>query len=218
MDISIAVLPQLPVSALDYLRDPDLLINTLLNNFGGWMVGIVALMVFIESGVLFPVLPGDSMIFTLGILHARIPVPLPVTLLVLLFAAVLGNSVGFFLGEKFGRRLFKDGSRFLSTENLHRAEEFFNRYGGRSLVLARFVPFVRTFVPIVAGIASYRYVSFLLWNVLGAVLWIVGFLAAGVALGGIPLIANNVEVIAIIIVIVSVLPMVVAAIRKRHAS
>lgn len=202
--------------AIDYLTDPNLLLNTLLAQLGGWMVAAVALIVFIESGVLFPVLPGDSMIFALGILHNRIPgVPEWLTFLVLFVAAICGNLVGYWLGRKYGRRLFKDDARYLSTENMHKSEEFFRRYGGVALVLARFVPFVRTFVPIIAGIGKQHYRTFLIWNMLGAALWIGVFMIAGVLLGDIPAVANNVEIIALAIVAISVLPMVVSYFKAR---
>lgn len=202
--------------AIDYLTDPNLLLNTLLAQLGGWMVAAVALIVFIESGVLFPVLPGDSMIFALGILHNRIPgVPEWLTFLVLFIAAICGNLVGYWLGRKYGRRLFKDDARYLSTENMHKSEEFFRRYGGVALLLARFVPFVRTFVPIIAGIGKQHYRTFLIWNMLGAALWIGVFMIAGVLLGDIPAVANNVEIIAIAIVAISVLPMVVSYFKAR---
>lgn len=200
----------------DYLTDPNLLLNTLLAQLGGWMVVAVALIVFIESGVLFPVLPGDSMIFALGILHNRIPsVPEWLTFLVLFIAAISGNLVGYWLGRKYGRRLFKDDARYLSTENMHKSEDFFRRYGGIALVLARFVPFVRTFVPIIAGIGKQHFRTFLIWNMIGAALWIGAFMVAGVLLGDIPLVANNVELIAIAIVAISVLPMVISFIKAR---
>ncbi|WP_288766474.1 DedA family protein [uncultured Varibaculum sp.] len=202
--------------AIDYLTDPNLLLNTLLAQLGGWMVAAVALIVFIESGVLFPVLPGDSMIFALGILHNRIPgVPEWLTFLVLFVAAICGNLVGYWLGRKYGRRLFKDDARYLSTENMHKSEEFFRRYGGVALLLARFVPFVRTFVPIIAGLGKQHYRTFLIWNMLGAALWIGVFMIAGVLLGDIPAVANNVEIIAIAIVAISVLPMVVSYFKAR---
>lgn len=201
---------------IDYLTDPNLLLNTLLAQLGGWMVVAVALIVFIESGVLFPVLPGDSMIFALGILHNRIPsVPEWLTFLVLFIAAISGNLVGYWLGRKYGRRLFKDDARYLSTENMHKSEDFFRRYGGVALVLARFVPFVRTFVPIIAGIGKQHFRTFLIWNMIGAALWIGAFMVAGVLLGDIPLVANNVELIAIAIVAISVLPMVISFIKAR---
>lgn len=202
--------------AIDYLTDPNLLLNTLLAQLGGWMVAAVALIVFIESGVLFPVLPGDSMIFALGILHNRIPgVPEWLTFLVLFVAAICGNLVGYWLGRKYGRRLFKDDARYLSTENMHKSEEFFRRYGGVALLLARFVPFVRTFVPIIAGIGKQHYRTFLIWNMLGAALWIGVFMIAGVLLGDIPAVANNVEIIALAIVAISVLPMVLSYFKAR---
>lgn len=202
--------------AIDYLTDPNLLLNTLLAQLGGWMVAAVALIVFIESGVLFPVLPGDSMIFALGILHNRIPgVPEWLTFLVLFIAAIGGNLVGYWLGRKYGRRLFKDDARYLSTENMHKSEEFFRRYGGVALLLARFVPFVRTFVPIIAGIGKQHYRTFLIWNMLGAALWIGVFMIAGVLLGDIPAVANNVEIIALAIVAISVLPMVFSYFKAR---
>lgn len=201
---------------LDYLTDPNLLLNTLLAQLGGWMVAAVALIVFIESGVLFPVLPGDSMIFALGILHNRIPgVPEWLTFLVLFVAAICGNLVGYWLGRKYGRQLFKDEARYLSTENMHKSEEFFRRYGGVALLLARFVPFVRTFVPIIAGIGKQHYRTFLIWNMLGAALWIGVFMIAGVLLGDIPAVANNVEIIALAIVAISVVPMVFSYFKAR---
>ena len=200
----------------DYLTDPNLLLNTLLAQLGGWMLVAVALIVFIESGVLFPVLPGDSMIFSLCLLHNRIPsVPEWLTFLVLFVAAISGNLVGYWLGRKYGRRLFKDDARYLSTENMHKSEDFFRRYGGVALVLARFVPFVRTFVPIIAGIGKQHFRTFLIWNMIGAALWIGAFMVAGVLLGDIPLVANNVELIAIAIVAISVLPMVISFIKAR---
>lgn len=203
---------------LEYLKDPNLLLTTLLTNYGAWMIAIVAIIVFIESGVLFPVLPGDSMVFALGILHSQIPVPLIATALILVTAAILGNIVGYGFGVIFGQKLFSPDARFLKTEYLVKAQEFFNRYGGRALVLARFVPFVRTFVPIVAGMARFRWFAFLIWNILGAILWVVGFLVAGVLLGDIPIVRDNVEIIALIIVIVSVLPMLVGVVKnKLHA-
>lgn len=201
--------------ALDYLQDPELLINTLLEQFGGWMIAIVGLIVFIESGVLFPVLPGDSLIFTLGILHNRIGVPLWITGVILVVCAIAGNLVGYFLGQLFGDKLFKPDARFLKTEYLDKARDFFNKYGGRSLVLARFVPFVRTFIPIAAGMARYRMRAFVIWNTVGALLWAGGLLILGELLGEVPFIKNNLEVIALVIVFVSILPILVEALRKH---
>ncbi|WP_019482586.1 DedA family protein [Arthrobacter sp. TB 23] len=208
----------LPMAAADMvaavqwpnLTDP----GALLQGLGGWALAVVAGMVFIESGVLFPFLPGDSLIFTAGLLHARLGLNLPVLVAVIVAAAILGDQVGYWLGRRFGRRLFTDDARVLKTRYLISAETFFARYGGRSLVLARFVPFARTFVPLAAGTAHYQYRKFLLWNVLGAVLWGAGVTIAGSLLGGIPFIAAHVDLIALIIVAVSVVPTVIEIIRQ----
>ena len=205
-----AALPLLPSTGGSWLdtvvgwfSDP----TSLLIAMGPWVLLGVAVIVFIESGVLFPVLPGDSLIFSAGLLHSQLGINMWVMIGVILLAAFLGSQVGYFLGKKFGRGLFKDDARFLKT-----------KYGGRALVIGRFVPFVRTFVPLVAGIAEYPYRKFVGYNMLGALIWGVGVTWAGAALGGVPFVHENLEVIVILIVFVSVLPMVVEIVlNKRKA-
>ncbi len=192
--------------------------SALLQSAGGWVLLVVAAIVFIESGALFPFLPGDSLIFTAGLLHPRLGVPLMVLIAVIVGAAIAGDQIGYWLGHRFGRRLFKDDAAVLNTRHLTAAEIFFNKYGGRSLVLARFVPFARTFVPLAAGAAHYRYRSFLLWNVLGGVLWGAGLTIAGSLLGEIPFVADHVDLIAVVIVVVSVVPTVLEVIRRIRAN
>lgn len=204
-------------SWIDYLTNSELLLGTLLASLGGWTIAVVAVIIFIESGVLFPLLPGDALLFALGIVHERIPVSLWVTFVVLSVCAVLGNIVGYWLGATYGRGLFKSEARFLSYVNLKKAEDFFDKYGGRALVLARWVPFVRTFLPIVAGIARFKYRTFLLWNIVGALTWIGAFLVAGMGLGQISAIKNNVEIIAVAMVMVSVIPMSFEVYRRYRA-
>ena len=216
-----AALPLLPSTGGSWLdtvvgwfSDP----TSLLIAMGPWVLLGVAVIVFIESGVLFPVLPGDSLIFSAGLLHSQLGINMWVMIGVILLAAFLGSQVGYFLGKKFGRGLFKDDARFLKTEYVDQAEHFFNKYGGRALVIGRFVPFVRTFVPLVAGIAEYPYRKFVGYNMLGALIWGVGVTWAGAALGGVPFVHENLEVIVILIVFVSVLPMVVEIVlNKRKA-
>lgn len=191
-------------------------IEQILENSGPWALAVVALIVFVESGVLFPFLPGDSLLFTLGLLHTQLGLNIWLTLGVLLVAAIAGGQIGYFLGHKFGRRLFKPGARILNTKNLAASENFFAKYGGKALVLARFVPVVRTFVPLAAGVANYRYRDFLKWNVIGSVLWVVLLTVAGVLLGGISFIRDHIDVIAIIIVVVSLLPIVIEFMVERR--
>jgi membrane-associated protein len=132
-------------------------------------------------------------------------------------AAFAGDQAGYWLGKRFGRGLFKPDARVLKTERLEQAEAFFARYGGVSLVLGRFVPFVRTYVPLAAGIAAMRYPRFLLWNALGGVSWTIVMVVLGVLLGGIPFVANNIDVLMIVVVAVSILPLVIHAIRQRRS-
>lgn len=191
---------------------------SILHAFGPWVLGGIFLLIFIESGVLFPFLPGDSLLVTAAILAGPLGIQPWQVILVGIAAAILGDQTGYWLGRRFGRRLFREGARVLRPERLHDAERFFERYGGGSLVLGRFVPIVRTYVPVAAGTAHMHYRRFLLWNTLGATLWVVGMTLIGLLLGGIPFIVNNIDVLMIVIVLVSVLPVVIAILRKTLAA
>ncbi|MDO5033888.1 MAG: DedA family protein [Actinomycetaceae bacterium] len=195
--------PSILETIIGWFKDPE----TLLIAMGPWVLAGVALIVFIESGVLFPVLPGDSLVFSAGLLHTQLGLSLAVLVITITVCAVAGSQVGYYIGHHWGRRLFKDDARFLKTEYLVQAEAFFDRYGGRSLVIGRFVPFVRTFVPIAAGIARYQHTRFTLWNLLGAFLWGTGLTLIGAALGGVAFIHDNLTVIIFVIIFVSLLPM-----------
>lgn len=186
----------------------------LLSGFGPWALAILFVIIFIESGLLFPFLPGDSLLFAAGTLHLVIGVPIPVLAAVAFAAAFLGDQVGYWLGSRFGRRLFRDDARVLKTKHLAEAEAFFDRYGGRAIVLARFVPIVRTYVPLVAGMARHTYRHFVAWNLLGGALWVGVLVTAGVLLGHVPAVANNIELISVAIVAVSVAPMLVSLARR----
>jgi membrane-associated protein len=176
--------------------------------------------VFIESGLLFPFLPGDSLLFTAGLLAASgvIHVPVWLVIVVAFVAAVAGDSIGYLLGHRVGRRLFKPDARVLKTRYLDEAEAFFAKYGGPSLILGRFVPVVRTYVPLAAGTAEYRYRKFLIWNLTGAALWTIVVTTLGVVLGKIPFVATHIDLLAIIIVIVSVLPIVISGLVRWRRS
>lgn len=198
---------------LDSLKHlPDA--GALLQQFGGWTLAGLALVIFIESGVLFPFLPGDSLLVTAAILRATLGITLWQIVLVGILAAFAGDQVGFWLGHRFGRRLFKPDARILRTDRLDTAEAFFHRHGPLALVLGRFVPIVRTYVPLAAGTAGMPYRRFLAWNVTGAVGWVVSMTAVGALLGHIPGIAHSIDAIVLVIVGISVLPMVVSGLRK----
>ncbi len=190
--------------------------SALLHSFGPWVLVGIAVVVFIESGVLFPFLPGDSLLVTAGILAAQLGVSHWSIGAVAIVAAIAGDQVGYWLGRRYGRRLFRPDARVLKKEHLDRAEAFFTRYGGLSLVLGRFVPVVRTYVPLSAGMAMMRYRRFLVWNVVGGVSWSVAMVALGALFGNIPAISDHIDVVMICIVAVSVLPVAVAALRRRR--
>lgn len=189
----------------------------LLAGWGAWAVAGMMLVVFVESGVLFPFLPGDSLLFTAGMMQPLLGVPLPVLIGAVAVAAILGDQAGYALGSRFGRRLFREDARLLSTRRLEGAEAFFARHGGPALVLARFTPMVRTYVPLVAGMARLKYATFLRWNVLGGLLWATVLVVAGSLLGHIPLVADHVDLIALGIVALSLEPIGIHAWRAVRA-
>ena len=191
---------------------------SILNAFGPWVLAGIGILIFIESGVLFPFLPGDSLLVTAAVLAGPLGIQPWQVLLVGIPAAILGDQAGYWLGRRFGRRMFRDGARVLRPERLHDAERFFARYGGGSLVLGRFVPIVRTYVPVAAGTAHMSYRRFLVWNTAGATRWVVGMTVIGLVLGGIPFIVDNIDVLMIVFVLISVLPVVFALTRKWVAS
>lgn len=199
---------------IGWFHDPE----GLLLAMGPWVLWGTLAIVLVESGVLFPVLPGDSLLFTAGLLHDRLGLHLPTLIALVFVAAFIGAQIGYWLGARFGRRLFSDDARFLKTEHLAKAEHYFAEYGGRSLVIGRFIPFVRTFIPLAAGIAKYPYPKFLLFNSLGSLLWGSGVTYLGSALGGVDFVHDNLSLIVIAIVAVSLLPMVVEFLNHRRAA
>ena len=190
-------------------------VQALLEAVGPWALVVIAIFVFIESGLLFPFLPGDSLLVTAGLAHEALGLTVPVIAIVAFVAAAAGDQVGYLLGDRFGARLFKDDARILKTSRLRETEAFFEKYGGRALVLGRFVPVVRTYIPLAAGGARYPYRRFLPWNLLGAFLWAVGVTVVGSLLGGVPFVTDNIDVLLTVIVVVSVLPVIVSQVRKR---
>ncbi|QIJ63961.1 VTT domain-containing protein [Streptomyces sp. JB150] len=190
--------------------------NYLLDTFGIW--GLL-LIVFAESGLLIGFfLPGDSLLFTAGLLIASKELDFPLWLAIVLIcvAAILGDQAGYMFGKKVGPALFtRPDSRFFKQENVTKAHEFFEKYGPKSLVLARFVPIVRTFTPIIAGVSGMRYRSFLIFNVLGGILWGAGVTLLGSWLGNIDFVKKNIEAILILIVFISVVPIIIEFWRAR---
>jgi len=183
--------------------------DTLIASFGTYALIGICLVVFIETGLLFPFLPGDSLLFTAGMLVAQDQLDFPLWLLcVLLFVcAFAGDQVAYGIGHRVGPRIFnKPDSRFFKQSYIDQTNAFFDKYGGRAIILARFAPFVRTYAPVAAGVGRMPYRHFVTYNVIGALLWGVGITVLGYFLGQISFIHDNIEAILVLIVLVSVLP------------
>jgi membrane-associated protein len=196
--------------------NPEWLIST----FG--LLGILAI-VFAESGLLIGFfLPGDSLLFTTGLLTSDgqyISYPIWLVCLLITIAAIAGDQVGYLFGRRVGPSLFRrPNSRLFKQENLLKANEFFDKYGARSIVLARFVPIVRTFTPIVAGVSKMNYRTFVIYNVIGGTLWGVGVTLLGFFLGQIAFVKDHIELILIAIVVISVVPIAIELLRARMAA
>lgn len=196
--------------------DPD----TLIASFGPYALGGVVLVVFIETGLLFPFLPGDSLLFTAGMLTAQEQITVPIWLLctLLFLAAFAGDQVAYAIGNRMGPRIFnRPDSRFFKQSYIDMTNAYFEKYGGRTIIVARFIPFVRTYAPVAAGVGKMSYRHFVSYNVIGALLWGVGVTLLGYALGNVTFIRQNIEALLVAIVLVSVLPIGIELWRARRA-
>ncbi|NKY57216.1 VTT domain-containing protein [Nocardia flavorosea] len=196
----------------------------LLNSFGTWVLLGLLLVVFIESGLLFPLLPGDSLLFTAGLIAASKSTeiepfaPIGVLLVLIPIAAIAGDQVGYLIGSRGGTALFKNNdAKIFKKAYIDESHAFFEKHGPITIVLARFVPIVRTYAPLVAGAARMKYSVFLTYNVLGGVLWGAGVTMLGYLLGQITFVRDNIDIIFLLIVAVSVLP-IVWEVFKRYRS
>ncbi len=192
----------------------------LTQDYGGWVYGLLFLIIFCETGlVVTPFLPGDSLLFAVGALAADPKSGLNIWIAggLMVIAAILGDTVNYWIGRYAGEHLARRFPRVIKPAYLAKTNEFFERYGGKTIVLARFVPIVRTFAPFVAGSGAMNYSRFMLFNVVGALLWVVLILPAGWFFGNIPIVKKNFELVVIGIIVVSVLPVVFELWKARRA-
>ncbi len=202
---------------IDFVMHIDVHLDLMIQQYGLLVYLVLFVIVFCETGlVVTPFLPGDSLLFAVGAFAARGSLALPVGLLVLAAAAILGDTANYWIGAVVGPKVFhKENVRFLNRKHLQRTHEFYERYGGKTIVIARFVPIVRTFAPFVAGIGKMTYGHFLAYNVIGGVAWVVGFVMTGFWFGNIPVVKRNFTFVIFAIIVVSVLPAVIEVIRQR---
>jgi membrane-associated protein len=204
---------------LDIVLNLDDHLQALVASHGAWIYLILFLIVFCETGlVVTPFLPGDSLLFVAGTVAAAGGMDIHLLVLLLIIAAILGDAVNYSVGHYIGPRVFKSSeSRWLNPKHLERAHEFYEKYGGKTIIIARFVPIIRTYAPFVAGAASMTYAKFALFNVSGAILWVVSLGYAGYFFGNLPVIKDNLSLVIIGIIILSILPGVVEILRHRGA-
>lgn len=197
---------------IDFILHAENHLVWFIQNYGIWIYGLLFAIIFCETGlVVTPFLPGDSLLFAVGALAARPDMGLHVEIVLplLLAAGILGDSVNYSMGKWIGPRVFHfESTRFFNRDHLLKAHAFYEKYGGRAIILARFVPIIRTFAPFVAGVGTMNYVKFLIYNVTGAVLWVGLFTGAGYLFGNMPLVQKNMKIVILGIIIVSVLPIV----------
>lgn len=193
-------------------------LNSVIQSYGIWTYALLFLIIFLETGVVVtPFLPGDSLLFAAGALAALDGSPLNIGLLfVLLFiAAVLGDTVNYWIGNLIGPRVFEQNYRLLKREYLEQTQRFYAKHGGKTVVLARFVPIVRTFAPFVAGVGTMHYGKFIGYNLFGGFLWTVIFTFAGYFFGNIPFVKENFEFVVVAIILISIVPMIIEYQRGR---
>jgi membrane-associated protein len=200
---------------VDFVLHLDRHLGGLIADYGGWTYGILFLIVFCETGlVVLPLLPGDSLLFAAGSFAALGSLNPWVLFGGLAAAAVIGDNVNYWIGRQVGPRAFSGTVRFLNPEHLERTRAFFARHGTRTIVLARFVPIVRTFTPFVAGVGAMSYRRFLLWDIGGGVLWVGLFIGAGYFFGNLPAVHRNFSLVVMAIIVVSVIPMALELVRN----
>ncbi len=201
---------------IDIVLHLDRHLVLLIAQYGYWVYGILFLIIFCETGlVITPFLPGDSLLFVVGALAATGALDVQWVILLLMAAAFLGDNTNYWIGHFVGPRVFKKESRWLNRAYLNKTEAFYEKHGGKTVLLARFLPILRTFAPFVAGIGRMAYGRFVLFSIAGAVLWINSLVLAGYFFGNIPVIKNNLTLVILGIIVLSLLPGMVHYVRER---
>jgi membrane-associated protein len=201
---------------IDFVLHLDQHLNEIIQSYGAWTYAFLFIIIFIETGlVITPFLPGDSLLFAAGTFAALGSLNVWLVWLLCFAAAVLGDSVNYWIGNKIGPRAFEQDIRFLKREYLERTERFYEKHGGKTIILARFVPIVRTFAPFVAGVGTMHYGRFISYNVIGGFLWTGLFTWLGYFFGNIEFVQKNFELVIVAIVLVSVVPMVIEYVRSK---
>ncbi|WP_313559832.1 DedA family protein [Ruminiclostridium cellobioparum] len=203
---------------LDFIINLDKHLTELISNFGGFTYVILFLIIFCETGLFMaPFLPGDSLIFVVGALSASGAMNIWLITGVLIAAAVIGDTVNYHIGKFLGPRIFKKQNvRFLNRKHLDKAHEFYRKHGGKTVIMARFIPVIRTFAPFVAGMGSMSYGRFILYNITGGIAWVSICVASGYFFGNIPVVSENFTLVILAIIGISLLPVVFTWMANRR--
>jgi len=200
----------------DYFMHLDQHLNVVIQTYGMWTYLLLFLIVFCETGlVVTPILPGDSLLFAAGAFAALGSLDVKVLFVLLGIAAVGGDTVNYWIGNYIGPKVFHEQMRFLKKEYLDRTHEFYERHGGKTIIIARFMPIIRTFAPFVAGVGSMTYGRFLSYNVIGGLAWIALFILGGYFFGNIPTVKHNFTLVILAIIFISILPGIIEFFRQR---
>jgi membrane-associated protein len=203
---------------VDLFLHLDQHLSEVISEYGTWTHLILFLIVFCETGlVVTPFLPGDSLLFAAGTFAALGALDLWLVVILLIAAAIIGDTVNYWIGAYIGPRAFRGDIRFLRKEYLDRTHAFYEKHGGKTIILARFVPIIRTFAPFVAGVGAMSYPKFITYNVVGAVLWVGIFVLGGYFFGNIPVVRKNFTIVILAIIALSVMPIALEALRARRS-
>lgn len=203
---------------IDFVLHMDEHLTTIVSSMGGWSYAILFAVIFIETGVvIMPFLPGDSLLFAAGTIAALGSFKVVLLWLLVAAAAILGDTANYWIGHYMGERVFSEKIRFIKREHLERTQKFYEKHGGKTIFLARFIPIIRTFAPFVAGIGRMRYGYFLTYNFVGGLVWTALFVFGGYFFGNLPFVQDNFSLIIIAIIVISVIPAVVEFLRGRKA-
>jgi membrane-associated protein len=204
---------------VDFILHLDKYLDAIVLSMGLWSYVILFAVIFIETGlVIMPFLPGDSLLFAAGAIAALGSLNVWILFLLMAVAAILGDTVNYWIGHKVGPAAFSGKVRFLKKEHLDRTHAFYEKHGGKTIFLARFIPIIRTFAPFVAGVGRMRYGYFLSYNVFGGIFWTALFIFGGYYFGNIPFVQDNFSLVVIAIIFLSILPAIIEVIRHRRRS
>lgn len=205
---------------IDFILHLDKHLLALTTDYGVWVYGILFVIVFCETGlVVTPFLPGDSLLFVTGTIAGAGMLDPLILCAVLIVAAVLGDTVNYFIGRKMGPAVFRrPDARFFKQEYLRKTQQFYDKHGGKTIIIARFIPIIRTFAPFVAGVGTMQYARFIAYNIIGGIAWVILFIAAGYFVGDQPFVKNNLTLVVFGIILVSILPGIIEFIRHHKTS